>query len=258
MPGLTRMRILVVEDDATSRLFLVEALAQAGHEVLPCVDFRSAVAASVRRVDLVLTDLALPDGDGEALFRHLRSGDESPNRATPVVVLSAEVSARSRARLLRTGFAAVLEKPVAIEALERLLLGLRAGVADPGSDWNSAPPGKDRTGNAANSPVLDDAAALLATGTPEIVAGLRRLFRDELPAQLDQIEAALATGDSATAHAVLHRLVAACGFCGALGLRQAAHALDQALATPGKIPVAVVDAFRESGVRCLERLRAVP
>ena len=262
MPALHPLRILVVEDDSTSRRFLVEALAEAGHEVVPCTDYRAAVAASAGRLDLVLTDLALPDGGGEALFRHLRTGAVAANRAIPVVALSAEVSPRLRARLLSAGFAAVVEKPVALEALERLLLDMQAGVADPGSggssSWDAAPQDYDRARAAAQQPDLDDAAALMATGTQENVAGLRRLFRDELPAQLERIDAALASGDAAGVRAVLHRLVAACGFCGALALRQAVRKLDLAMKSPGAVPSTVIDEFRESARRCLEELRAVP
>src|SRR5690606_27818673 len=93
--------------------------------------------------------------------------------------------------------------------------------------------------------VWDDAPALAAVAdNPATLAALRKLMLADLPAQRDRI---LAAPHSPQARDELHRLRAACGFCGAALLAQAVivperaqteaalaqfvHALEQTLAT---------------------------
>jgi two-component system KDP operon response regulator KdpE len=68
--------VLLVEDDRELRATLREALAVEGYEMLtPPAWPRAAVLQHDRPdagIDLVLLDLGLPDGDGEALLAQLR------------------------------------------------------------------------------------------------------------------------------------------------------------------------------------------
>jgi two-component system KDP operon response regulator KdpE len=83
------LRVLLVEDDRELRATLREALAVEGYEVQhgrqpepregPCCSMPGPAG-----IDLVLLDLGLPDGDGEALLATLRR-----RRGTPVLVISA-------------------------------------------------------------------------------------------------------------------------------------------------------------------------
>lgn len=68
-------RVLVVEDDSNLRLALCDNLADEGHEVTS-----AATLADARRAlktepafDVLVLDLMLPDGDGTALCRELRT-----------------------------------------------------------------------------------------------------------------------------------------------------------------------------------------
>ncbi len=67
------MRILLVEDDRAVRITLRDALEEAGHQVL-VHEAAPAALAALRHdpVDLLLTDIRLPGGDGIALFREAR------------------------------------------------------------------------------------------------------------------------------------------------------------------------------------------
>lgn len=254
------MRILVVEDDATSRRFLDDALLLAGHEVSCCADMAAAVAASAAvRFDLVLTDLSLPDGGGERFFRLLREDPASPNHATAVVALSAGLSPDARARLRRLGFAGALEKPMAMAALERIVQGQHPGVEDSGA----SPPWEGAIADIAPAPRdssmlqdLDDAAGLAVTGSTEILAGLRDLFRAELPLQLELVGRAVANDDRESLRAALHRLAASCGFCGAAALKDAVRRLETTLLEHDSIPAAQVAALHDAGKRCLRRLHS--
>ena len=102
--------VLIVEDSLTVRMDLVDAFAGAGFEALPCGTAREAREAfSTQRVDLVVLDIVLPDGDGIDLLRELRAGATSPT--APVLLLSSEAEVKDRIRGLRTGADEFVGKP---------------------------------------------------------------------------------------------------------------------------------------------------
>ncbi|MEO0652553.1 MAG: response regulator transcription factor [Planctomycetota bacterium] len=79
-------RILLVEDEPSIRLPLVDELTDAGHEVLEAADGQTGLDLACREdPDLILLDLMLPVRDGFSVLRALRA-----DRVTaPVIVLSA-------------------------------------------------------------------------------------------------------------------------------------------------------------------------
>ena len=122
------LRILLVEDSRELRDTLREALTVEGYRVLPAASLADAqaLAAQAARdggVDLVLLDLGLPDGDGEALLAQLRK-----TRITPVIVISARQAEGQKIRLLDAGADDYLVKPFSIgELLARMRVALRHG-----------------------------------------------------------------------------------------------------------------------------------
>ena len=208
-------RLLLVEDDPASRMFLAGAL-----EAMPAMVVAAGTAAeALRRVadspafDLWLVDANLPDGTGAGLLRELRALD----RATPALAHTASEGDALDA-LLAAGFAEVLVKPLPAAALQanvRRVLGLA------GTSRVAEPPMR-----CGKLPVWDDDAATAALGgDPAHVAALRSLFLAELPRQRAVVLDGLDRGDTAAASAELHRLQAACGFTGAARLGAAVDAL---------------------------------
>lgn len=210
-------RILLVEDDAVSRTFLaVAAEGLPAHVVAvdSCADaLRSEQAAPC---DLWLIDANLPDGTGASLLAALRERAAH----TPALAHTASGDAGEHRALRTAGFADVLVKPLSMDALQaavRRALGGPHAVAEPPDRYSP------------RLPHWDDAAALSALkGEQAHVVALRRLFLDELPAQLHAIERAIATGDMTAAGGVLHRMRASCGFVGAAELGAAARHLEDA------------------------------
>ena len=84
---MQRGRVLVVEDRAAIRSLVEVGLARAGLEVRTVAGAGEAFGA-IRALmpDLVITDLVLPDGAGDALIGALRADPRT--RALPVIVLS--------------------------------------------------------------------------------------------------------------------------------------------------------------------------
>jgi CheY-like chemotaxis protein len=108
-------RILVVDDDDLVRGVLRDMLELAGHEVYEAQNGAEALARLRHSgVDLMLTDLVMPDCDGIEVLRKVR--EDYPD--LPVLAMSGAQSASvylSAAKALGAG--AVLAKPIGPLAL---------------------------------------------------------------------------------------------------------------------------------------------
>jgi CheY-like chemotaxis protein len=204
--------LLLAEDEPVSRAFLVDALLTLDLRCDAVDDGALALRqARGQRYALLLLDVNLPSLRGDALLRALRADTTAASNATPALALTADDDPALWARLRADGFAGVARKPLSIEALAAAVAPFLDAVA-------LAPP----------LPRWSDTDALAAAGGHrDIVVALRRLMLQELPAQRDAVAAALARGDAAAANGVLHKLQAACGFCGARALAAAAAQLHR-------------------------------
>ena len=111
-PRLDGRRLLVVDDAEDNRTIMSHFLRQAGAEVVEASGVAEAEVAlavtSTARVDAVVTDLQLADGDGLMLVR--RMGERGDLR--PVLVLTADAMLETRERAMAAGVSDFLVKPV--------------------------------------------------------------------------------------------------------------------------------------------------
>ncbi|HEX4961098.1 MAG TPA: ATP-binding protein [Thermoanaerobaculia bacterium] len=111
------LRLLLVEDHEPTLEVMAALLEIAGHEVSTAIDLRSARAvAASRELDLVVSDLGLPDGTGFDLMRELR--DRYGLKGIAVSGYGMEDDLR---RSKEAGFAEHLVKPVDVEKLKAAL-----------------------------------------------------------------------------------------------------------------------------------------
>jgi DNA-binding response OmpR family regulator len=240
--------LLLAEDDPVSRAFLSEALDCAHFRVDIAVDGQQALqAACSTRYDLLLLDLNLPHLAAHRLLPRLRADTDARSAAAPAMVLTADDDPILHEALRATGFIDVLAKPIAIDVLHRAIDdALREGVTRRRPVPASTPP--------LSALDWDDAVALsAANGDADIVRALRPLMLAELPAQRARTIDALDRNERAAAAAELHRLRAACGFCGAARLARAVDRLGRALADG----TGVEDA-RQEFAEAAEQLLATP
>jgi two-component system response regulator PilR (NtrC family) len=107
-------RILVVDDEQSMREMLSIMLAKEGHEVLEAGSRGQAAAALARGpVDMVVTDVRLPDGDGIEILRHVKAA--SPE--TVVIVMTAFGTADSAVAARKLGAEAYVFKPFDVDEL---------------------------------------------------------------------------------------------------------------------------------------------
>ena len=112
--------MLVVDDDADSRRLTAAMLERAGATALAApsaADGRAALAE--RAFDVLVADIAMPDEDGYALIRHVRSAADGGR--LPAVALSAYAREQDRERALAAGYDAHLTKPIEPEVLVQVL-----------------------------------------------------------------------------------------------------------------------------------------
>ena len=111
-----KLRILIVEDHVDTAYGLKMYFTNRGHNVRVALDVKTAreVAAQFQ-FDILLSDLALPDGTGWDLLRELTAN--GPVRA---IALSGYNSPEDIARSEAAGFRIHLAKPVAMPELDRI------------------------------------------------------------------------------------------------------------------------------------------
>lgn len=120
---LDGVKVLIVDDDRDSREVLMEALMDAGAEVVAA---ESAPAGLDRYVSaapgVVVSDIAMPNEDGYSLARRIREFEAGARAApTALVALSAFTRAEDKVRALEAGFSAHLSKPVVANDLVALI-----------------------------------------------------------------------------------------------------------------------------------------
>jgi CheY-like chemotaxis protein len=110
-PRVAPARILVVEDNPLNRLLVHDILELRGHEVVEAATVDEARAQLDREApDLLLLDVQIPGGGGEAVIRDVR---QRPALADlPIIAVTSLAMPGDRERLLSIGFQGYLSKPI--------------------------------------------------------------------------------------------------------------------------------------------------
>ena len=108
------LRILLVDDHQDTCAALEKLLVRRGHLVAATHNVRSAMEAAARnRFDLLISDIALPDGSGIDLMTQLQAISKMPG-----IAISGFGNNRDIEKSLEAGFCEHLIKPVKLEKLE--------------------------------------------------------------------------------------------------------------------------------------------
>lgn len=101
--------ILVVEDSGSFRMVIKVNLERAGYQVIEAVNGLAACQLlDGRTIDLVVSDLNMPDMDGLSFVRHLRA---SPYQDRPVIMLTTVSQTEKQAEVQELGLSAWISKP---------------------------------------------------------------------------------------------------------------------------------------------------
>ncbi len=120
-------RLLIVDDSPVMRSFIRRVIEISGFECDKCFEAGNGEDAlavlEYERVDAILTDINMPQMNGEQLIRKLESDDGM--RSIPVLVVSTDATDNRIRQMLSLGAKGYLTKPFVPETLreelERLL-----------------------------------------------------------------------------------------------------------------------------------------
>lgn len=224
-------RILLAEDDPVGRAFLLEALRGLGVDATAVGDGEAALDAARREhFDLLILDHHLPGLNGDRVLTVLRADAQAVSQRSITIATTADPDPSIHDMLRAAGFARVLVKPLNATTLHNALHEI--GILD-------------------TKPPLDNDAGLAASGSVDALRALRELFARDLATLGDELDAL--RRDPAAFGDRLHRLRAACGFCGAVALGDSTAALADAVRSSDQARIAGrLDAFR----LCLNATRA--
>jgi two-component system, chemotaxis family, chemotaxis protein CheY len=108
--------VLTVDDSVSMRQMITFTLAKAGFDILEAGDGVEALAvAAGKHLDLVITDINMPNMDGITLVQRLRAQPEF--RYTPILVLTTEAGPELKQKGREAGATGWIVKPFSPEKL---------------------------------------------------------------------------------------------------------------------------------------------
>lgn len=118
MPPTTPSRVLIIDDNRTAADTLATLIRLLGHEVMTAYDGITGVQAALAfRPELILLDLVMPNIDGFAVARALRSLSLNAR----IVALTAFTQPAFLEVADEVGFDSILSKPATADQLAKLL-----------------------------------------------------------------------------------------------------------------------------------------
>lgn len=141
---MTPPRVLLLEDDPAVRRFVQMVLEPLDLDLVQCATLAQArQAVEAAAVQLVLTDLTLPDGSGLDWLQWLHARVPAPGLACRTVVFSGGIDPAMERQLQALQVWRILHKPASVGALmdcvEQALDSLAESVATPPAGVTTAP-----------------------------------------------------------------------------------------------------------------------
>lgn len=107
--AVSKIKILLAEDDTLTQLVMTELLTLQGFEVTVVADGKAAVEACSKYLfDLALMDIQMPETDGIEAARQIRQS----GRNMPIIALTADIFKNSKEQCLNAGMNDYIIKPV--------------------------------------------------------------------------------------------------------------------------------------------------
>jgi PAS domain S-box-containing protein len=109
--SLEAIRVLVIDDDVDTLAVVKRLLEGHGAVVATAASAAQALSSLSPEIDVIVSDIGMPDLDGYQLIRNIRAQESAVCRV-PAIALTAFARAEDRTRALRAGYQSHLSKPV--------------------------------------------------------------------------------------------------------------------------------------------------
>jgi PAS domain S-box-containing protein len=203
-------RILVVEDNTVNQKVAVAMIESLGYGAEAVGNGLEAVEACSRQnYEAILMDCQMPQMDGFKATAFIRQREGLSHR-TPIIALTASVTAEDRQRCLAAGMDDYLSKPVPREALASTL---RKWIPTPGT-----PPPVETSATPSTLAASHPLRVLEAHAGPRALAEVIDVFLQTIPRRLDDLRQAHVRLDVDSVRALAHSLKGASAQIGARGM----------------------------------------
>ncbi|UCG87363.1 MAG: response regulator [Gemmatimonadota bacterium] len=194
-----RLRVLLAEDNPVNQQVAATMLRKRGHHVDIVPNGRAAVeAVAAKQYDAVLMDVQMPELDGVAATKQIRS---SGNRL-PIIAMTAHALSGDRERCIEAGMTGYVAKPFMphelFATLEGWTLAARSQAVE--DDGHEAPVDLQGFRDTMSEAGVEDAVALML-----------QAFLQDAPGRVEELEDAVAARDAERIYSTAHALKSASG-----------------------------------------------
>ncbi len=216
------MKVLLAEDNAVNRTLATRLLQKHGHTVIVVENGRQALEALEREnVDLVLMDVQMPEMDGLEATAAIREKEKKTGDHLPIIALTAHAMKGDREKCLAAGTDDYLTKPIRTADLFAAVERLR-------NTKTNASPEPPAITDAPEANAFDiDAALKHVEGDRDLLDEIIRIFADQCPKTMYEIQNAVRAADLPTLERAAHFLKGSASNLCATGVTQAAAKLEE-------------------------------
>lgn len=119
---ISKLRVLVVDDDKDSRDLLLFYLEQIGAKVKSVASAKVAIEeVQFFQPEIILSDIFMPEENGFWLINQLKNLERTSNRHLAAIAITAAAKTKDREKILSAGFDAYLSKPFLLDHLAALI-----------------------------------------------------------------------------------------------------------------------------------------
>lgn len=224
------LSVLVVDDHPVNLLFMRKALQKLG---LPNIDEAVSGLDSLglverKKYDLIFMDCQMPEMDGFETARQIRQLENSKNKNTPIVAVTADAMKGAREKCLDSGMNDYVSKPIELEKLKSILLDWGVGQTNNKHQKTNAEAKQELT----HYPVMNwDHFSIFTDGDPVQEHELIEIFLTYGEETIALIRMAMENSDYAQWRSMCHKLKGSAANLGAISLSHVC-AVAEALPDP--------------------------
>jgi len=234
LPGLfagSRARILLAEDNITNQQVALGILKKLGLRADAVANGAEAVKAlNTLPYDLVLMDVQMPVMDGLEATRQIRSQPEAPNRAIPIIAMTARAMQGDRENCLAAGMSDYVSKPVTPLALTEALKKWLPKAPAASEPCPALPEVQGAAEEQAGGPPVWDREDMLERmmGDEELAKSILAGYLEDIKQQIQNLKACLAAGDVHGLERQAHAINGATSIVGGLALHAVVFDVEKA------------------------------
>ncbi len=215
-------RVLVVEDNRTNQAIARGMLAVLGCEIDVAASGQEGLLAFKRGPwDLILMDCAMPGMDGYEVTAAIRGLEQSGQRRTPIVAMTANVQSADVENCLAAGMDDHLPKPLSLEQLSEKLRHWVPRYAPPAASVQTGE--AEQSSDPLDRILLGKLHEVLGSAIGEAI----HPFLEDMPTYLEEMEQAAAAGSAEQLRRAAHAIKGAAGNLGAGSLAAVAREIEE-------------------------------